>query len=138
MLEEMFEVNRTALTQTKFDVLVQIRGFTNLWILSVRYVAIDKNFPHHLNSFDNIPVNYTFGPLVNISVITSSITYFTNIINYTDLCNLNGLTYNKFLAPLTNNKILLFMTSLFHRGTADSPPIFNSLNLNILAEPLSM
>jgi hypothetical protein len=29
----MFEVNRTALTTTSFSVLVQISGFTNIWVL---------------------------------------------------------------------------------------------------------
>lgn len=35
--------------------------------MAIPYIAIDVNFPHHLNSFYNIPVNYTAGPLVNIT-----------------------------------------------------------------------
>ena len=69
---QMFEVNRTALTVTSFSVLVQISGNTNIWVLQVRYIAISKLFPHHLNSFDNVPVNYGAGPLVNIT--TASMT----------------------------------------------------------------
>ena len=43
---------------------IQIFGVTNLWILSVAYLAVDPTFPHHLNSFDNVPINYTAGNIV--------------------------------------------------------------------------
>ena len=29
------------------------------------YLAVDPTFPHHLNSFDNVPVNYTAGDIVH-------------------------------------------------------------------------
>lgn len=43
---------------------MQIYGFTNIFLLAVPYLAIDPLFPHHLNSFDNVPLNYSSGPLV--------------------------------------------------------------------------
>jgi hypothetical protein len=33
-------------------------GSTTILTLNVPYLAIDPNFPHHLNSFDNVPINY--------------------------------------------------------------------------------
>jgi len=37
---------------------MQIFGVTNIFLMSVPYLAIDPAFPHHLNSFDNVPLNY--------------------------------------------------------------------------------
>lgn len=51
--------------------------------MKVRYIAIDEAFPHNLNSFDNVPVNHSKGPLTNISVASASLTYYTNTINFT-------------------------------------------------------
>ena len=52
------------LTASTFKAAVQIFGVTNLNILNVPYVAVDPTFPHHLNSFDNVPLNYSSGDLV--------------------------------------------------------------------------
>ena len=70
-MEEKFEVNRTGLTLTTFSVLVQIQGYTNIWKMNVPFIAIDPTFPHHLNSFDNVPVNYG-STLFNITTATTS------------------------------------------------------------------
>ena len=56
---EQFEVERIDLTSSTFTVEVEIVGTTNIWKLNVPYIAIDPNFPHHLNSFDNVPANYS-------------------------------------------------------------------------------
>lgn len=133
----MFEVNRTALTTSSFSFLVQIQGITNIWLMEVRYVGIDKTFPHHLNSFDNVPVNYTFGPLVNISTANTNLQTFRNAINYTAQAIANGLTYKTFSTPLTNNKILLFMTSFFVKSTVESGGTVYPLNLNVVANVIS-
>lgn len=112
--------------------MVKIQGITNIWVLNVRYIAIDRNFPHHLNSFDNIPINYNKGLLTNITIQTTTIKYYQNTINYTNLCNINSLTYNKFSLPLTNNKILLFLTSIYSRTTSTG-----TLDLRIKTEPIN-
>ena len=67
MGQEIFEIRREDLTASTFRVSVQIYGVTNIWILNVPYIAIDPDFPHHLNSFDNVPVNYNAGSLTNIT-----------------------------------------------------------------------
>jgi len=54
----MFEIRRLGLTASTFKVQVDIIGVTNIWIFNVPYIAIDPTFPHHLNSFDNVPINY--------------------------------------------------------------------------------
>ena len=46
------------MTSSTFTVSMQIFGFTNIFVLTVPYLAIDPQFPHHLNSFDNVPINY--------------------------------------------------------------------------------
>lgn len=115
MGEEKFEINRTAVTTSSFSVLIQISGYTNIRILNVRFIAIDADFPHHVNSFDNVPVNYLAGPLVNISEGTfDTIQVYRNTINFT--LQSAGHPYSTFSTPLSNNKIILFLTSLFHEG----------------------
>lgn len=101
------------MTTTNFAVSVKIFGITNIWMLEVRYIAISKSFPHHLNSFDNVPVNYTYGPLINVTTASMSVKTFTNTINYTIQAGTIGSIYTQFSLPLTNNKILLFMTSMY-------------------------
>ena len=61
---EKIEVNQTDVTSSSFSVLVQIVGQTTVKSLNVAYIATDPTFPYHLNSFDNVPINSTFGPLV--------------------------------------------------------------------------
>ena len=60
---ENLEVNQTAVTASSFSVLVQIVSYTTIQLLTISYIATDPNFPHHLNSFDNVPINSS-GPLV--------------------------------------------------------------------------
>jgi hypothetical protein len=45
------------LSASTFTVSIQIFGFTNIYLLTVAYLAVDPGFPHHLNSFDNVPIN---------------------------------------------------------------------------------
>ena len=121
------------MTTTYFSVSVQISGATSIYLLGVRYIAIDLLFPNYLNSFDNVPVNYTYGDLVNISgTRVSTYRTFQNTINYTNQAA--GLLYNKFPMPLNSNKILLFMTSFFHSGYNDNsashtPATYNPVSI---------
>lgn len=117
--------------------LVQIIGTTNILRLNVPYIAIDPTFPHHLNSFDNVPVNYSAGLLTGISTTAPSSTY-VNTINYTQQAA--GLNYTTFQAPFSRNKILLFMTSIFFYGTNErnNPPPYRPVNLSVSAEVISV
>ena len=111
MGEERFEVERIELTASSFQVEVEIIGVTNIWILNVPYIAIDPNFPHHLNSFDNVPVNYSNGNLVNITTESSTTQTYKNTVNYTQQAA--GRTYTRFSSTLSDNKVLLFLTTFF-------------------------
>jgi hypothetical protein len=102
------------LDKFEFRVIVKIKGNTNILLLNVAYIAIDPNFPHHVNSFDNVPVNYSAGSIVNISEALESFKTYTNVINYT--LQAAGSYYNTFLPPYSRNKVLLFMTSIILRG----------------------
>ena len=75
------------------------------------YIAVDADFPHHLNTFDNVPVNYSSGNLVNISSQSSSLQSYKNTFNYTQQAA--GRKYTNFEEPFSNNKILLFLTSIY-------------------------
>ena len=102
------------MTSSTFSVAVQIVGVTNIYVMCVSFIGIDPSFPHHLNSFDNVPVNYG-STLVNVtSQDPVNIRYYSNTINYTQQVGPTG--YNTFLTPLSRNKILLFMTSMYVEG----------------------
>lgn len=62
--EEIFEIKRIGLTQSSFTVSIQISGITNIWLLSVAYLAVEPTFPHHFNTFENVPLNYSSGSIV--------------------------------------------------------------------------
>jgi hypothetical protein len=124
--EEKYEINRTDLTTSSFSVLVQIEGVTNIHILTVRYIAIDSAFPHNLVSFDNVPINYTAGPLTVFEVASSTMQSYRNRINFTTQAGGSG--YNKFSTSLTDNKIVMFMTSMYITGTLE--PTTTSLPAN--------
>ena len=79
------------------------------------YLAVDPTFPHHLNTFDNVPINYTAGDIVNITYMQPKLAYYTNYINYTEQAE--GLLYTKFTKPYSSNYIVLYMTSFWVRGT---------------------
>ena len=128
-------MRRVDLTAATFKVAVQIYGVTNIHILNVPYIAIDPTFPHHLNSFDNVPLNYNNGPLSNItSKSTTQILTYTNVVNYT--AQTTGMTYTKFKAPLENNRILLYIMALDIVGTNSqtSYPIDLRVSATVLSE----
>ena len=52
-------------------------------------------------------------------------TFYTNYINYTAQSNAFGYLHNSFTAPLTSNYIVIFMTSLWIRGSSGSPLQFH-------------
>jgi hypothetical protein len=61
----------------------------------------------------------------------SSLAYYTNYINYTDQAI--GYSHNKFTQPYSSNKIVLFMTSFWVRGTFGSAPDYAPVKFHITA-----
>lgn len=90
----------------------------------MRYIAIDKAFPHHLNTFDDVPVNYNAGPLLNITTGSTSLSYYANTINYTAQAEASGCPYTTFTPPLSNNKIVIFLTSFYTQVTVNTTSMF--------------
>lgn len=129
----MYEVERLNLTPTYFNVQVKISGNTGIWVVTVRYIAISKSFPHHVNSFDNVPVNYSKGALTQFATRTVGLIYYSNTINYTTQASAISSPYTTFSTPLSNNKILLFMTSMYFDGKSDSSPPLNPVDLRVNA-----
>lgn len=132
----MWEVNKTSLTISSFTVKIQISGYTNIWVMAVRYFAIDKSFPHKLNSYDNVPVNYG-STLSNITVKSPTLVTYTNVINFTTQSTAAGYTFKTFLTPLSGNKIITFMTTLLFSGTDDANLPANPLLLTTTTTVLS-
>ena len=94
------------------------------------YLAVDPTFPHHLNSFDNVPVNYTAGDIVhniitkaNITSQVSTMRYYSNTINYT--AQAAGNDFTQFTTPYSSNYIVIFMTSLWIRAYSSRPVQFH-------------
>lgn len=85
-----------------------------MWDMEIRYIAISKLLPHHINSFVNVPVNFANGALINITIpISGGYTIYENTINYTAQANSIGSSYGYFNSTFTNNKILIFLTTIY-------------------------
>jgi len=67
LLAENFAISRQGLDQTSFTIYTMIEGTTNIRIMTIMYLAVDRSFPYHLNTFNDIPVNYSNGNIVNIT-----------------------------------------------------------------------
>lgn len=98
----------------------------------MRYLAIDKQFPYHINAFVNLPVNYLKGALTNLTTSNTVNNTYTNVVNYTAQCQLINSSYNKFTAPFANNKVVLFLNALIHKaendvGIAAAPALLGAL-----------
>lgn len=129
-----------SLSASTFKVAIRIYGSTYVFLLVVPYLAIDPLFPHHLNSFDNVPLNYNLGSLVtvlliqnNFSLESSSAVYHTETINYTQQSAAN--VFKTFQTPLSSNKIVLFLSTLYLQsgGTVASPvPLEMDINYTVL------
>lgn len=113
-------------------------------MLRVRYIVIDPTFPHHLNSFDNVPLNYSKGPLVNITTKKTFETYYTNYINYTTQSSANGYVYKNFMTPYSNYQLLFYLTSMYWDGTRETAgdsknrPINIRMNANVQSSSIYM
>jgi hypothetical protein len=71
-------------------------------------------------------------------VASLSVKTYTNTINYTLQAQSIGSSYTTFSNPLTNNKILLFMTSMYISGVNDlAGPTYYPLNLVVNVNPVT-
>ena len=84
--------------------------------MQVSFIAID-NIPYHVNTFDNVPVNYLNGAITNINVKSLSTKTYTNIINYSNQAIGIGAAFTTFNPTLSMNKIVLFLTTFHMTGT---------------------
>ncbi len=113
---------------------VDIDGFTSIYRLNVAYLAVDPTFPHHLNSFDNVPINYG-QTLSDITVKSLSPTSYTNLINYTQ--QTAGRQYTKFSTPFDKNKILLYITSISIAASGKENTTFYPVDLRFFSKVLT-
>lgn len=93
---------------TSTYIIIKVGVTQDLWTVQTRYIAIDQQFPFHVNCFPHITVD-KYGALVNISSPKDYQTTYTNNLNYTRLADEFGFTTkNRFTAPLTNYKMAIF------------------------------
>jgi hypothetical protein len=95
-------------------------GFTHIRILILQYLAVDRSFPYHLNIFNDIPVNYTKGNIVNITTSTSVTTFYENKINYTVLASTIPTNFKNFGLNLGRNFVALYLSSIYNAGSGSS------------------
>jgi hypothetical protein len=81
-----------------------------------------------------VPVNYSNGALVNISIASPNIAYYVNTINFIDQAMMVSSSYNNFSGSLSDHKILMFMTSLFIRAAVDNISFPVAIDFNINAQ----
>jgi len=105
---------------TSFTIFTLISGYTNLRIVTLQYLAVDKSFPYHLNVFNDIPANYSGGSLNNISLSNVGRRNYTNTINYTTLSNTIGSNYTKFGSNLAKNYVALYLCGIMNNGNSTS------------------
>ena len=104
------------LTTTSFTVFTLISGFTNVRIMTLQYLAVDRSFPYHLNVFNDIPVNYSGPSLSNISNSNTGQRTYTNTINYTLLSNTIGSSHITFGSNLASNYVALYLCGIQTRA----------------------
>lgn len=108
------------MSTTGFTIHTLINGNTKIRILSILYLAVDRSFPYHLNTFNDIPVNYLNGDIVNITGSSVGVRQYRNYINYTLLANSIGSSHTKFGTNLAKCDVVLYMCAIYNRGTSSS------------------
>jgi hypothetical protein len=116
-------MDRTGLTATGFTIHTLIVGVTNIRIVTISYLAVDKSFPYHINLFNDIDINYNKGALTNISGSDSGIRTYSNTINYTILANSIGSTFTKFGTILSKNFVAVFLSAIYNDGSIAYNPL---------------
>lgn len=96
--------------------VITILGTSKFFELELRYIAINSDFPYHINAYSNDVQSYK-GPVVIPAMTTS--TYFAN---YT--AQAQNFPFHTF-TPLangdfSNNKILLFIACWSYDGGVES------------------
>ncbi len=77
---------------------------------------MDRSFPYHLNIFNDVPINFTRGNLVNITQSSTVSRFYENTINYTILANTITTNFKKFGANLARNFVALYLSSIYNKG----------------------
>ncbi len=93
-----------------------IDGTTNIRILTIIYLAVDRSFMYHLNVFNDIPANFSNGNLVNISGNSIGVRTYRNVVNYTILANTISSTHTLFGTNMAKNKVALFLCAIYNKG----------------------
>lgn len=123
-----------------------INGTTNIRIMALQYLAVDRSFPYHLNTFNDVPVNYS-NPLTNITIAAggnNTIRSYRNYFNYTDLANSIGSSYTVFGSNLAKCDVVLFLCAIFNKASGSIPIDFqvtmeitstDQFYINVLVSP---
>ena len=89
-------------------------------ILSLQYLAVDRAFPFHMNTFNNIDANFSNGALRNISGTKTGNRNYVNKVNYTVLASTISSPYMKFGANLAKNYVGMYLCAIYQSGNLNS------------------
>jgi hypothetical protein len=105
-----------ALSAASFTVYTMINGTTNIRIFNIIYLAVDRSFPYHLNTFSDIAINYPSSALTDLGLVSTSETgvrSYSKTINYTQLAQSIGSSYQAFGSDLSKNQVALYLSAIY-------------------------
>jgi hypothetical protein len=115
-------------TPVGFSIKATPHNHTNLRILNLQYIAIDRSFPYHINTFNDIPANFSTGSLSNINSMSSSVRSYINTVNYTTLASTITTNFKYFGSNLSRNIIAMYLTAMWSAHDGYSYPALKMIN----------
>jgi hypothetical protein len=131
LLNENFALSRTGLNNKNFSIYTIIEGYTNIRILNMIYLAVDRSFPYHLNTFNDVEANFSDTALGVISSSDSGERSYTNTINYTELAATIGATNNRFGSNINKCHVALYLSAIFNKAS-ETKSVKVTINSQIL------
>jgi hypothetical protein len=111
-------------TATSLQITVTVVNYTMLQQFTFGYLAIDMNFPYHLNVLNNIAITYLNTPLTIFSIPNPNPQIYTNNINYTtQTLNYGYTAFTNFSNPFSNYRIIAFINSMDLISCTGNDPI---------------
>lgn len=135
----MYEVTKVAITNRDITIKARVLGVSRIWVLEVRYFVVSKAFPYFINTFDNVPLNLSSGAITNITTYSITTKTYTNTIDFSVQSVGSGSPYTSFGLPLTDNKIVIFPTTLYLAGTGEpaGSTTYNPIKISIKGTPVT-
>jgi hypothetical protein len=111
-----------AVTATTTQVTINVTVSTQIYLVAVRYVAVNSTFPYHLNILTN-------QQMINSGNTFSSAVKYTFTMNYSSLVSGTAL-YKTFTKAASNYNVIMYLTCLNYTAATENsttkyPPMLN-------------